>query len=704
MKHLILLLACAISLMASSQVIPPYLQTFDGTTIPAGWSQSDNTIPPTGQIWKFGTTTYDPALTGNYAYINSDAYGAGGEQNADLISPTFDFTAITSVNLHFNHSFFFWDLSSATLSYSIDDGANWTVIKTWTTTTSNPEIFNQIIDGVAGESQVKFKWNYVGQYSWLWAIDDVSVSEMSEATWEGDESAVWDVPGNWVDNVVPGANTKVIVPISANDPVIQQDAVCYDLTIQSGAKLTVTPGYTLTVFNVLTNDAENGVTIESDNSGTGSLLAASTAGTGTAEVQRYMSGNQWHYISSPVDQTIATFLSNNSNIPTKSGSRGMMDFNTTGDTWGTYFTNGTSGNMETAKGYSLRTDADGSVTFNGTVHTGTQNIALSDLGSGWNLIGNPFISAISINSEAGVYNFLNTNVASFDPSFVSIYEWNGTGYDVINNASGAEYATVGQGFFVKSTGGDAAFTTEMQVHKPSVSLKSGNVIPEIKLLVSSAKKITSTNIKFFKDATAGLDKGYDAGILKADPSFSVFTHLVNDNNVEFALQCLPLTNLGTMTVPVGIDFSAGGEITFSAMLFNLPSDNKIVLEDRLLNVFTSFNDEKSAYTTTLAANSKGTGRFYLHVSDANVTGIDMESMANKINAWVDKNEIIISGIKENKAVATLYDLKGSSVLVRNLEKITTNRINVKGLKSGIYMLQVVENGKHTGIKLQITGN
>ena len=176
----------------------------------------------------------------------------------------------------------------------------------------------------------------------------------------------------------------------------------------------------------------------------------------------------------------------------------------------------------------------------------------------------------------------------------------------------------------------------MQVHQPTVALKSGTAIPEIKLLVSSDMKTASTSIKFIEGATAGLDKGYDAGILKADPSFSVFTKLVDNNNVEFGLQCLPLTNIETITVPVGIDFSAGGELTFSAQLLNLSSEYKIVFEDRLLNVSTSFNSERSEYKTMLAANSKGTGRFYLHVSDNRLQVSGNEAEPNKITCMARK--------------------------------------------------------------------
>jgi len=405
-----------------------------------------------------------------------------------------------------------------------------------------------------------------------------------------------------------------------------------------------------------------------------------------------------------VVKSIASLRSNNVNIPTKLTSRGITDYDTANDGWNAYFTNATAGDLGSAKGYLLRNDANGIIKFNGAIHTGTQNIALSPSGLGWNLIGNPFTSAIKVNTAAGINSFLSINSGNLDPSFVSIYVWNGTQYDIINNASGAEFSTVGQGFLVKTTTGSSAeFTPEMQVHQPTVALKSGTAIPEIKLLVSSAGKSASTGIKFIDGATAGLDPGYDAGIFKADPLFSVFTKLDN-NNVEFGLQCLPLANIGTLSVPVGIDFTTGGEVTFTAQLLNLPAERKIVFEDRLLNVSTSFSNDKSAYKTTLAANSKGTGRFYLHVSDNQVTSIRNETELNKINAWLERDEIVISGITENKAVATLYDLRGSSVLVRNLEKTTTNRINVNGLTTGIYMLQVNENGKRTGIKLQITGN
>jgi len=156
----------------------PFNETFSATTIPSCWSQVDN--QGNGQIWQFGTITGQtplPALTGNYAYLNSDAYGSGNSQNTDLISPTLDLSTYTSVNLQFSHYFLSYTGSSGTLSYSINNGTTWTQIQQFTaTSTTNPATFNQAVNAVAGQSQVKFKWNYTGTYGYSWAIDNVTIT------------------------------------------------------------------------------------------------------------------------------------------------------------------------------------------------------------------------------------------------------------------------------------------------------------------------------------------------------------------------------------------------------------------------------------------------------------------------------------------------------------------------------------------------
>ncbi|MBK6283053.1 MAG: BspA family leucine-rich repeat surface protein [Draconibacterium sp.] len=241
-----------------------------------------------------------------------------------------------------------------------------------------------------------------------WTITgDVLTTEACGIIWTGAVNSNWHETGNWTGSIVPDAGSVVTIPLTVNKPVIQQNAVCLNLTIASGATVTIKPQYSLTVFGIITNYTINGLVIESDINGTGSLIASSASGTGTAEAQRYMTGNQWHNVSSPVLQSVASFLSNNTNIPAKSTSRGMTNYDTATDLWNAYFTNNIAGDLESAKGYLLRNDANGIVKFNGAIHTGTQSIALSPSGLGWNLIGNPFTSAIKVNIAAGVNNFFS---------------------------------------------------------------------------------------------------------------------------------------------------------------------------------------------------------------------------------------------------------------------------------------------------------
>ena len=156
----------------------PFTESFSGTTIPSCWSQIDN--QGNGQIWQFGVITGQtpaPALTGNYAYLNSRAYGTGNSQNADLITPTLDMTGFTNITLQFNHYFRSTTGSSGTVSYSINNGSTWTTLATFTATSAtNPAAFSQVITALTGQTQVKIKWNYTGTYGRYWGVDDVSLT------------------------------------------------------------------------------------------------------------------------------------------------------------------------------------------------------------------------------------------------------------------------------------------------------------------------------------------------------------------------------------------------------------------------------------------------------------------------------------------------------------------------------------------------
>ncbi|MGA2823896.1 MAG: hypothetical protein ABSE72_10270, partial [Bacteroidales bacterium] len=217
----------------------PFSESFSATTIPSCWSQVDNV--GAGNIWQFGVITSPapvPALTGNYAYLNSNAYGTGVTENADLITPMLNLTGYINVTLQFNHDFRYRSPSSATLSYSINGGSTWTQIQQWTSSTANPAAFSQVINAVDNQSQVKFKWNYTGTHGYWWAVDDVSI------TGTNSNPTLSVTPSNQNVPATPAGSTSFAVTSNSSWTVVSNQAWCTVNSSGSGNG-TITANYTV---------------------------------------------------------------------------------------------------------------------------------------------------------------------------------------------------------------------------------------------------------------------------------------------------------------------------------------------------------------------------------------------------------------------------------------------------------------------------
>lgn len=238
----------------------PYTESFSLLHIPPCWSQIDHI--GNGQIWDFGIITNqspNPALDGYYAYLNSAAYGFGNTQNADLVSPLFDLTGFTDVTLSFDYFFRYYTGSSCKVYYSLNNGGSWVLLAQFTSlSATNPSSFTQLIPALAGQSQVRFKWNYTGTFGFYWAIDDVSlngttantltvtpssigVSSMAgvanytlstNANWTASSNASWCMPtttgngsatltANYSENVsVDARNADITIVVPGISPVV----------------------------------------------------------------------------------------------------------------------------------------------------------------------------------------------------------------------------------------------------------------------------------------------------------------------------------------------------------------------------------------------------------------------------------------------------------------------------------------------------
>ncbi len=153
----------------------PFAQDFSSGALPSCWTSIDN--DGGGQVWTFtnplGRVFNSTTSSNGFAIVDSDAYGSGNTQDADLVTPEFDFSGYVSVNLQFEYYYRDYQTESASVEYSLDGGNNWTVLQSWSATTANAVTYNQdITSQVAGQSSVKFKWNYTGTWGYYFMVDD----------------------------------------------------------------------------------------------------------------------------------------------------------------------------------------------------------------------------------------------------------------------------------------------------------------------------------------------------------------------------------------------------------------------------------------------------------------------------------------------------------------------------------------------------
>lgn len=527
---------------------------------------------------------------------------------------------------------------------------------------------------------------------------EVTFTTLTNGTWTGTTNTIWGTATNWAGGSVPTSATDVTIPSGlTNYPTISAttSADCNNLTVISGGSLT----------------------IESSASGTGSLIVSGTP-TGDVTCQRYMTGGKWHLVS-PVAAggSISTFVQAAGNaISSKDVSGtlnyGMMDYNETPNLWNSYFTTATPGNYVAGKGYSLRRTGDGIATFTGTLTSGTKTVALTKVGTeGWNCVGNPYTSAINMNTAASASNnFLKTNAidaSNLDPSYACLYVWDDAiaAYKITGNISygGRDLAqnifAPGQGFFVKANNSSSSvqFTAAMQAHQPATELKSGQVSwPGFELTATSGLIKASTVVAFDNAMTRGLDPTYDAGLLRGSSGLSVYTRLLADNGIDFAIQCLPKT-YDNLVIPVGVDYKTGGEITFSIQTIELPSTVNIKLEDKTKGTFTSLTD-KSTLKATIAAGANGIGRFYIHVNGI-VSSSPLTSLSSGIKAYVENGSIVIIGEVSSSAKAYINDINGRILGTFNLKTGSRNTIPAVGLISGVYLITINDGNKRVVIKI-----
>lgn len=266
----------------------------------------------------------------------------------------------------------------------------------------------------------------------------------------------WDVADNWSPSTVPTIDNCVLVPSGKTVFVNSNDAMAKVLTVQSGGKLEISAGQSLSVFGAISNNSGESNFIVRDSANL-IQLENLVFNSGKITVEKKVrdmnnAGPAYDYVywSSPVlGQNLRDF---SPDTPTEHNKWGFLQYNEADD----YFYNTGDIFFERGKGYAIRAEDDpGSpdplpnpysktYSFVGVPNNGVALFQLKKTRNGYNLVGNPYPS----NINADVLFAMNT-----DRIYGTVYLWtnnNPEQYQHGSGYSGNNYAVY------NGTGGNSA--------------------------------------------------------------------------------------------------------------------------------------------------------------------------------------------------------------------------------------------------------
>jgi hypothetical protein len=396
-----------------------------------------------------------------------------------------------------------------------------------------------------------------------------------------------------------------------------------DLTLNNGgtlnSSLTINSGRTLAVTGGTLNSNGN-LTL---NSGASLLHGLGTPGgggsvLGNVRVRRAgQTTPSFNFWSSPVANSSATILG-----PDRFYYDPSLGTQTTADDNNDPGWIAATGTMSNGRGYA--SSNAGTITFNGVANTGNINqavIASSLPNSRFNLIGNPYPSAISanqfltVNGPSGsnliagtIYFWDDDNSAGADYTSSDYAVWNGAGS--VGGGGNTPNGNIGsgQGFFVEGiASGSVQFTNSMRTNN-NTQFFQNEAIKRVRLSITNEHgDYNETLIAFLNDATDDVDANYDALKLRGNPNIAFFSKINED---AYAIQGLP-DSFDNRMVNLGFQNAYNENHTISlASLELIPSTVMIYLEDRETGAFINLRTQNSYSFMPGSMNSED--RFSLH--------------------------------------------------------------------------------------------
>jgi len=563
----------------------------------------------------------------------------------------------------------------------------------------------------------------------------------------------WNNPNNWKPIGVPTSANCVIIPDTYSANIASGiDGDAYNLNVQNGGILDIQPTGTVTVQNFVDVDATGTFTIESE----GSLIQVQDQGhvdyvanTGNINMKRTANIRKLDYVywSTPVANFPVASIS-----PTTSTSL-IWEWNPTvalgyaGD-FGIW--QNTTENMIDAKGYIVRGPSafttafqNYTATFSGVPNNGTVTRAITrgTWNSGpytgptaldpindddnWNLIGNPYPSAISADDfitantdiEGAVHIWTHGTAPSsaiadpFYQDFVANYNvtdyitYNFTGPSTGASTTWSGNIASGQGFFVKME--HTSPTTSEVVTFDNTMRDRGHGNDEFYRTASPTVNTTVTNsnekhriwldliapnnqnnrilVGYVTGATDGKDRLFDATNINKS-NFNLYSKV---DEHKLLIQGRPVPFVDTDKVDLEAILPSNGEYKFAInSLDGLFEDETqgIYLEDKELDIIHDLRD--SPYTFN-ADSGVQENRFVLRYTDGNKL-LDIEEVItnNELSIFTANNHVTAVSNTSNIQSFTMYDINGRLLANNRNLNTTEHSLNTNNYSTGTYLVTI----------------
>jgi len=604
----------------------PWYESYEAQWPPIGWSNSN-----------WDNSKYGTARTGTkWAYSNN--------LGSQLTTPG---VVIPASGIY---QFSFW-YRAESASYPQDmnvflstNGVDFTVPVASIVGATNTTYIRVVFDLSAYNGQtVYFRFNGLygtGGADWGICVDDVAVRG-NTLNWTGTVNNNWHTDGNWNPGFIPTALDNVTIPAGITN---------YPTLSAAG-----------TVNNILLGSTAAGTASILDNSN----LTVS----GQATIQRYITGGQYHFASVPLtaaaNPTAALFLNSY-----------LWKYDPTIPDWVKYL-NATDA-LTVDQGYMIwYTGANTTYSFTGNMNTGAFTAATPAPATRFNLVPNPYPSAISWTAASG---WTKTNIAN------AIYIYNNNQYASFVGGVGANGGTNiipgGQAFFVQSTGAAVlAMNNSVRVHSSQAFFNEPVINDLFRVAVSVNGKSDETVVRFTESATASFDSEYDAAKLYGHASAPQLYTMAADNQM-LSINSLSMTE-GGVSVPLSFEFSADGEITLQfSGVGSFSEQQAIFIEDLFTGSMTNLRQHGNYSFNHLVSNDPD--RFLLHFRD--ITGLDESGAGWQVWSNDRKVYVNIPELNGQRVSIEMFDVLGSRLY--SSEGVLSSPTIIRAMNSGVAIIRV----------------